>query len=353
VSISPDPDLALRLAKTVGDLYGDATAVLLRIVARRLADGIEQVGWAERKLAQMDRLRREALAEVELLVHHLEPAILDAVNRGAAAGSAQAVADLAVLDEVSITTGFIGNHRRAIEALARETLTAVQITHLRLLRTTLDAYRTVITEAAAPHVLTGVATRRQAAQSALNRFAARGITGFIDSAGRGWEIESYAEMATRTAVGRAQVVGSLERFEANDHDLVIVSDAPQECSVCRQWEGKVLSISGNDRRYPTVSDATAGGLFHANCRHRVGLYVEGVTRRFGHTADPAGDRARQEQRYLERGVRRWKRIEAAALDDDAARVARAKAREWQTRLREHVQANDLKRRPERERLGAR
>jgi hypothetical protein len=353
VPASPDPELALRLAKTVADLYGDATAALLRIVAKRLAQGVDEAGWAERKLVQMDALRREALAEVEQLQRHVGTAIEEAIRGGMEAGVATAVADLVAVDEMAITTGFIGSQGSATRALVRETLTAVQHTHLQLLRSTLDAYRTVISEAGAPQVLAGVATRRQAAQSALNRFAVRGVTGFIDSAGRHWEIESYTEMATRTAVGRAQVAGALDRFQGAGHDLVIVSDAPQECSVCRPWEGRVLSISGSTPGYPTVSDATAAGLHHANCRHQLGLYLEGFTRRFGRTADAAGDRNRQQQRYLERGVRRWKRVEAAAMDDQAARTARAKAREWQRRLREHVELHDLKRRPERERLGAR
>ena len=120
---------------------------------------------------------------------------------------------------------------------------------------------------------------------------------------------------------------------------------------CRPWEGKVLSISGADRRYPTVKEATSAGLLHANCRHRLTAYIEGVTRPETNTADPEGDRARQEQRRLERGVRQWKRREAAAIDPEAERMAKAKAREWQARLRDHVEANDLKRRPERERIG--
>jgi hypothetical protein len=353
VPATPDPELALRLAKTIADLYGDAVASLLQTVAKRLGEGIERPGWAERKLVQMDGMRRAALAEVERLQRLVGPVVVEALTAAEAAGAATAVADLAGVESLEVTLGFVGNQRRAIDALVRETLTNVSFTHTRLLRSTLDVYRTVISEAGAPQVLAGVATRRQAAQSALNRLAARGVTGFIDSAGRGWEIESYAEMATRTAVGRAQVAGSLQRFQEAGRDLVIVSDAPQECSTCRPWEGRVLSVSGQDRRYPSVATATAAGLFHANCRHALGVFLPGVTKRFTGSADPTGDRDRQQQRYLERGVRRWKRVEAVAMDEQSARIARAKEREWQGRLREHVDERHLKRRPERERLGAR
>lgn len=347
--VGPD-DLALQVAKGVADVYGDAVAGLLRIVARRLAQGIEEPGWAERKLAEVEALRRQALEEVARLGGEGLDAVDGAVRAGWDAGAASAVADL---DAAEIASGLIGSQERAVRALVEEAVGQVAATHGQILRSTLDVYRSVIVEAAASPVLAGSTARRGAAQAALDRFAARGIVGFVDGAGRRWELESYAEMATRTAVGRAQVAGALDRFEGAGRDLVIVSDAPQECKVCRRWEGKVLSISGDDRRYPSVARATSDGLFHANCRHRLGLYVPGLTRRFTHTADADGDQARQQQRYLERGVRRWKRTEAVALDDAAQARAKAKAGEWQRRLREHVEANDLKRLPHRERLGAR
>ena len=69
-----------------------------------------------------------------------------------------------------------------------------------------------------------------------------------------------------------------------------------------------------------------------------------------HTGDPEDDAARQEQRRLERGIREWKRVEAAALDDLARARARAKVRDWQGRLTTHVDDNDLKRQRHREQI---
>lgn len=344
-----DPDLALRLAKATADLYGEATARLLELVARRLADGIDEPGWAERKLAQTARLRDDAIAEVVRLDVAAPAAVGDALVEAHAAGAAAAVDELA---DVDVATEFAGSNRRAVASLVDETVTAVTSTHGRILRSTLDAYRDVIGEAAG-HVVTGTSSRRQAAQAALDRFAAKGITGFVDTAGRGWELESYAEMAVRTAAGRAHTAGSFDRYQAAGRDLVIVSDAPQECGICRPWEGKVLSISGADPRRPSVGAATAAGLLHANCRHSLGLYVPGLTEHPTSTEDPAGDEARQQQRYLERGVRRWRRAEAVALDDGARRRAALKRKEWTGRLDDHVARHDLKRLRSRERLGAR
>lgn len=342
---TPNPDLALRLAKEVSEIYGAAVDDMLRIVARRLARGIDQAGWAERKLIEVSNLRNEAQAVVER-VEVLGPAAVERAVEGAwLAGGADAASDLGLSGSLSPRT-----HTRAVEALARETVDGLRSAHLQILRRTSDAYRAVISEASSG-VVSGTVTRRQAAQRALDRFADQSITGFVDTRGRRWMLDSYAEMATRTAAGRAQVEGTLDRFTEAGRDLVIISDAPGECERCRPHEGRTFSISGASPDYPTLSSAT--GLWHQNCRHSAALWVPGLSRRMGRTADPEGDLARQEQRRLERGVRQWKRREAVAIDDGAKRRAAAHAREWQGRLRAHVAANDLKRQRQRERLGAR
>ena len=339
-----DPDLALQLARTVADIYGDAAARMLAAVARRLANGIDQPGWAERKLAEIVQLRNDANQIVGTLERVGTRAIYDAIAEAYNTGSRDAAVELGVT--------FGRTNQRAVDALAQATIGQVTATHSQILRSANDIYRTVVAETAAPPVLTGTATRRQAAQAALDRWRNIGLTGFRDRAGRNWALETYAEMATRTAAGRAQVDGHLDRYVADGRDLVIVSNAPQECSKCRPWEGKVLSISGATPGYPTVAEARSDGLQHANCRHNLGAYIEGLTRPMTHTADPEGDRARQEQRRLERGVRQWKTAEALAITPDAQRQAKAKVREWQAKLREHVEANDLKRLRYREQVGA-
>lgn len=341
---TPDPDLLARISKEVAEIYGQAVDDILAIVARRLARGIDRPGWAEAKLLEQVQLRNEAQAVLERL-QVLGPAAVErAVEAGWTAGTADAV-------EVTATLAPRTNVE-AVRALAREAVEQVGGSRLRILRSVDDAYRAVVSEASSG-VVAGSLTRRQAAQRALDRFADQGVTGLVDRAGRRWGLDTYAEMATRTASGRAQVAGTLDRYQRAGRDLVIVSDAPGECRLCRPWEGRVLSITGHTPGYPTVGAATAGGLFHASCRHSLSLFTPGLTRPMGRTADPEGDAARQEQRRLERGVRQWRRREVVALDEGARRHAAARAREWQARLREHVAANDLKRLRHRERLGAR
>ena len=337
---SPSPELALELAKEVVNLYSRAADEILADVARRLARGIDQPGWSERKLVEITDLRNAATARLEALRTQVPDAVTEAIERAYTAGGADAAADG--------VTAAIRTSPAAVRALVAETVTGLESTHFQILRSTTDVFRAAVAEVGAPSVVTGTRTRRQAAQQVLDRFANRGVTGFVDRAGRAWSAESYAEMAVRTSAGRAQVAGTLDRLQDGGRDLVIISDAPQECPACRPWEGRVFSISGRSTKYPPLSSAT--GLFHANCRHVASAYIEGVTRRMTNTADPEGDQLRQEQRRLERGLRQWRRREVVALDDVAARKAKAKASEWRGRLDEHVKSNNLKRQRAREQI---
>lgn len=349
-----DPALAEAAAKATADLYGDATADLIRIVARRLARSITDDGWATAKLLELLQLR----ADAEQVIARLQGAVVDTVADGIETAAAQGAR--AAATELQLTAPLATRvNTAAVEALARQTVGDLTGMHTQILRSVDDVYRRSVE---AGRVVTGAATRRQAAQRMLDNFAHRGVTGFTTTRADGvvvrWTAESYAEMATRTAAGRAQVQGSLDQYVADDRNFVIVSDAPQECERCRPYEGKGLSLNGEGvgttvggiRIVDTFRGAQSKGLLHASCRHRVNPIIPGLTRPMKHTADPEGDALRQEQRRLERGVREWKRVEAAALDDQARARARAKVREWQGRLKTHVDTNNLKRQRSREQI---
>jgi hypothetical protein len=85
------------------------------------------------------------------------------------------------------------------------------------------------------------------------------------------------------------------------------------------------------------------GLFHANCTHRTGLYIEGLTEDVGNDAaqsEPQAYEDRQRQRSLERQERKWRRRLAVAIDDGTERAAQAKVTEYRERLRLFVQGPD-------------
>ena len=337
------PAMAEAAAEEIRRIYAEAERIVMEKVARRVARGIDEEGYYERKLAELQALRREVEAEIRRLQRaerEVERIVADAYEKGSQA----AIVDLRKVAQAdTLRTAFTATNQRAIEALVRTAIGNLRATHLRILRQAEDVYRQVIAETAAPQVLTGALTRREAVQLALNRFADMGITGFVDRAGRTWTIESYAEMATRTAAGQAAVQGHIDRLIDNDRDLVIVSDAPEECPLCAPWEGRVLSLTGRTPGYPTVDQARAAGLFHPNCRHSLGAYIPGLTQPMRQTRDAEGYQERVQQRYMERQIRKWKLRESVAITEDAKREARAKVREWQRRMREFVAEHNRKR----------
>lgn len=345
------PSEAERLAIATRNVYVSAEAELTALLAKRLAQGIDAPLWATLKLSEVQRLRRETEAIIARLQAESGLSIAEAAQTAYLNGSNAAVSDLRnVMPAAEIVGTFGVTNQAAVQRIVSEAVLNVQSTHLAILRQTQDVYRRAVAEASSQAVV-GVLTRREAAQRVLNQFADRGITGFVDKAGRNWGLTEYVSMATRAAVGRASINGHIDRLAANGKDLVIVSSHGGSCPVCAPWEGRVLSISGTDAEYPSLATAHAAGLQHPACRHTIGLFVPGLTRKMD--VQPADEReaeysSSQTQRYLERNVRRWKRRELAALDDDERREARAKVRAWQARSREFVSETGRRRRYDRE-----
>jgi hypothetical protein len=272
------PTLAEGLARATVDVYADAELALLQILARRLRQGLERSSWAEDRLLGVQQVRLEAERVVVTLQRSAAAAAGEAVAIAYNRGWASAIADL---ERFRRRAAGVLPGGRAIDVLVSEAVRTVTATGGGIVRAVAEVYRSVVAQAAG-RVLAGVATRRQAAQVALDRFAQRGITGFRDRAGRSWDLASYSEMAVRTATGHAAVQGHMDRLGAAGLDLVIVSDAPQECERCRPWEGKVLSrtgatvgaieatdvLTGRPQRVHVAGSlavARAAGLWHPNC----------------------------------------------------------------------------------------
>ncbi|AZG43454.1 phage minor capsid protein [Gordonia insulae] len=340
------PHQAEELAARIVELYSTAEYELLRQLAVHLNKGLDaDEHWTERQLREIQTFQRLALAVLEKLradsAIAVREVIVQAGNRGAAVAVGQmtaAGAASAMVDPYAVA---------AVAAELEQTLTA---SRSRIFRSVDDIYRRVIVETT-PLAAQGAITRREAADRALRRLAANGVTGFIDRAGKRWEAASYVEMASRQATKEAAIQGHTNRLIANGHNLVIVSDVPQECEKCRPFEGKVLALKPEGQR-TTLDEAKRRGLFHPGCRHSITRYQPGRTRSFGETADPQGDKDRQKLRYLERQVRAARREEAAALDDAGRKAARAKVRARQAQIREHVDTTSAKRQPARERITA-
>lgn len=366
------PGMVEPLADRTRGLYAEAEARLLGIIARQLAAGLDAPGWVERKLAAVQQLRRASQAVVDELGKAVTLEVFDVVAESYNVGHRAAVAELGALsDDARQLVEDITPNAAAVDRLAQETVDRVTSTHRSILRAVVDGFRAIVAEVTATPLL-GTGTRRQATQDAMRRFADRGIRAFVDKAGRRWQLTSYAEMAVRTSVGRAATEAHMRTLSEAGVELVIVSDAPRECPLCRPWEGRVLALDGptgertvevehaidDGRMIPvrvagTLDEARLAGLQHPNCRHSVSAYTPGLTRTEQAESDPAGYEAGQRQRAIERHIRKYKRHEAAAVTPEAKRAAASKVRQWQGAMRDHLAAHpDLRRLRHREQPGA-
>lgn len=375
------PEYVDEIAATVAQIYREAETALAALLARHLAGDLDAdmpaPVWAERKLAAVRTLRTSARAILAGLQADSSTAIRRAAAQAFRAGWRSALDELPArwfprsgLSEAARQAADEVPGFAAVEALAAAVHVDVGQRSRNVLRDVVDVYRSVIAAASA-RVVTGAQTRRQAAQAAWQRFVDQGIGSFQDRTGRRWRLSSYVEMAARTVAQRAAVQGQTDRLSAAGISLVYVSNAPQECRLCRPFEGRVLRLDAGPTDTITVthqltgeqttvdiadtlSGAQAAGLFHPNCRHSVSAYLPGVTVPPPQpTADPDGDRARQRQREVERQIRRYKQRQAAALSDEERRAAGRKVRQWQAAMRAHLDENPgLKRLRYREQIGA-
>lgn len=366
------PDTAEDLASAVSSLYEQAELALIDKITRALSEGLDSPLWVELKLAALGNLRSAIEDVIAALQASAGTAIHSAVAEAYERGQQAAVVELgavAVGQAAAAATAL--PTAPVVDRLAAALVQETGPVYLRMLRAGLDVYRQVIAEASSAPLL-GVQTRRQAAARALAKFGSRGVTGFVDRRGHAWNMTSYVEMATRSAVGRAAVEAHTDRLGAAGIELVIVSDAPEECDRCKPWEGKILRREGasgadtvemehatDDNRMVRVRvagslpEARAAGLLHPNCRHGISIYLPGVTKppkKLPRTR--ATYEQSQQQRYLERQVRAWKRRQAAAIDDDARKAAGAKVRAYQGRIRELTAESGLPRKSHREQIGA-
>lgn len=361
--MSVSPDYAMGLARSVRDVYEKAEDRLIRTIAAQVAAGVQAESWQDAKLESITRLMRE----IDIITDELqrgapaavEKAIGTAYRRGIAVGGAD-------LDKAGFKGSFGGAGRTdAITRLLGETMDTLIDAPQRIRRWARDTFDRATTDATG-QLLTGTITRQQAARDAVKRLASEGVKTFTDKSGRNWELASYAEMATRTSSGRAMIDGHTQRLQDLGQDLVVVSDAPEECEICRPYEGEVLSVSGmttgelsdGRRVLASLDDARADGLFHPNCRHSQSIYLPGVTETPKDTADPEGDQLRQRQRAYERRIRDWKRRvlideETLGKDDPKTKATRKKARAVQSEFKAWRADNDRKNVPGRTSLTSR
>lgn len=94
-----------------------------------------------------------------------------------------------------------------------------------------------------------------------------GIVSLIDKGGKKWEIDTYAKMLTQNTLANTAREAQFNTAREYGFDLVQITSHGASDS-CRFWEDKIVSLTGETKGYPTLSEVQASGeIFHVNCRH--------------------------------------------------------------------------------------
>ena len=127
------------------------------------------------------------------------------------------------------------------------------------------------------------------------------------------------------------------------------------CSFLWNREYFIVTIPSPEK-YPRLSEAIAGGLYHPNCKDIHTTYFEGVTTPPKPMTDAEKKEAarvynlEQQQRYNERQIRKYKRLSNGSVDPENQHRYQKKLEEWQAEQKRFVKSNGdvLKRRYENE-----
>lgn len=360
-----DPDVLDKIGDTITGIYERAEVYLIRVIRDALLRTGDEPEWAMGQLLAIRQERRRIQSLRAVLDRQVTEAWPTLVDAAYLAGVTQAERELGEIERAGFFESAPGTtpvNDAAVTSLAMEGIVATRQVNAGILRRTEDAWRRIVSEATG-YTTTGAMTIQQATQRAFTRMAREGMGFYVDSRGRKWGLDTYANMAVRTATTRALLAGHTDTMIDRGIDLVVISSHKNPDPHCARFERKVLSLTGKHspgahrigdrivRVEATLEQAKRAGLFHVNCKHRYSAYVPGYTNLTPpEPYDPAGYEATQKQRRLEREIRASKRMEEAALTEPAKLEARQRTRMYQAKLRDHIAEHDLPRKRNRERV---
>lgn len=344
----------------------DFTAAEVEIIvaiAKALSRGLDDPDWATKALLSRPALRRAISAILTRLSvgadGYMGAATAEESLRQAtrAARAARRLAKLAPTTSNAIKPTVIAPPLRETHAV-REVMPQV-------LRSTDDIFRKAVAQVMVQPITTEK-DRLAAVESALAFLTRNGVTAFVDRAGRRWNLTSYLEMATRTALARSASDWFTHELTRNGVDLVRVSEHPDCAPQCLPFQGRLLSITGATRGpvgvgadgslhevVASLAEARARGYEHPGCRHVLLPWVPGDDLAAPVPVDPQVYRDEQQLRALERKARVQRYHAAAAISPARRTRANAALRATQAAIRAHVHATGVRRQRHRESLGPR
>jgi hypothetical protein len=221
-------------------------------------------------------MRRRQLAEVERVLSELQdeavPIAAKVVEEAYKAGAAETARVLAA----PLEPAWGAVHREAVTLLVENAVGQLNDMAVQVGRRVEDDYRRIGLHHVTQGIIQGT-TRREASSELGRSLVANGtaavverdgrlISAYLDTLGRAWKIDRYAEMVIRTSTREAHSQGALARLADLSYDLVQISSHSHYHDVCTQWDGQVFSTTGRSSTYPRLTPE-ATPPYHPNCCH--------------------------------------------------------------------------------------
>lgn len=257
---------------------------------------------------------------------------------------------------------FFKINERKLNALINETKENFEKAELSILRFTNDQYKKTIYDAQV-YANTGSGTPQQAIDMATKDFLSKGINNIKYSNGAMVNIASYVEMAIRTANKRAYLQGEGAKRQEWGVHTVLVPNRGGGCPYCIKFQGKVFiddiwsggtEAESKETGYPLLSSAVKQKLFHPNCKDTAVTYFPGINTEVNPPTEEELEIKKQnyiieqKQRYNERQIRKYKRLEFGSTDEENIEKYHNKRVQWQQYNKQFCEKHNLKRRHERE-----
>lgn len=217
---------------------------------------------------------------------------------------------------------------------------------------------------------TGTIDPKTAGRRAIKELCAKGIQTVRYPSGHTDHVEVAVRRALVTGINQSAMAVQDELLDELGGDLVETTAHSGARPEHALWQGKVFSRFGRTPGYPTLAAGTGygtvTGLGGANCRHSYSPFFPGYESAYSDDILKEYQRktctyngkelteyeASQQQRYFERGIRRWKReyvaMEAAGEDTTQAAV---KLKQWREREADFLRQTDRRRDSSRSQIG--
>lgn len=104
-------------------------------------------------------------------------------------------------------------------------------------------------------------TQRQTRTQLVQSLTDRGVTSFVDRAGREWGLTRYAEMVSRTTASEAANAGVVNSMLDTGLDVVEIA-VSDPCPICEPYAGNTYSLTGATPGLEVLDDQPP---FHPNC----------------------------------------------------------------------------------------